>query len=107
MVSLRGTHNVDEEMEEMRVEARKSMGVTNFTIKQLVTSPALKLPIIIACLLQITQQWSGINAVSPLCSGPQAPTLSPTLMHSPLSHSHLLINLDLHPFITQLPSQQS
>ena len=41
-----------------------------------------------------------------LCSGPQAPTLSPTLMHSPLSHSHLLINLDSHPFVTQSPSHQ-
>lgn len=68
MVRLRGTHNVDEEMEEMRVEARKSMGVANFTLKQLVTSPSLKLPIIIACLMQITQQWSGINAVSSLSS---------------------------------------
>ncbi|KAL8601881.1 hypothetical protein ACOMHN_020616 [Nucella lapillus] len=63
MVALRGTHNVEEEMEEMRVEARKSMGVENFSLKQLLTSPALKLPIIIACLLQVTQQWSGINAV--------------------------------------------
>ena len=91
MVSLRGTHSVDEEMEEMRVEARKSMGVTNFTIKQLVTSPALKLPIIIACLLQITQQWSGINAVSPLfwSTGP-----------------HSLTNLNAQPFITQSPSHQ-
>lgn len=63
MVSLRGTQNIEEEMEEMRVEARKSMGVSNFSIKQLVTSPALKLPLIIACILQVTQQWSGINAV--------------------------------------------
>jgi SP family facilitated glucose transporter-like MFS transporter 1 len=58
---------VEEEVEEMRVEARKSVGVTNYSLKQLLTSPALKLPVIIACVLQISQQWSGINAV---CSSP-------------------------------------
>lgn len=63
LVRFRGTHSVDEEMEEMRVESRKSVGVGNYTIKQLITSPALKLPLIIACVLQIAQQWSGINAV--------------------------------------------
>ncbi|XP_076451529.1 solute carrier family 2, facilitated glucose transporter member 3-like [Babylonia areolata] len=63
LVRIRGTHNVEEEMEEMRVEARKTAGVTNFSIKELVTSPALRLPVIIACLLQVFQQWSGINAV--------------------------------------------
>lgn len=51
-------------MEEMRAESKKSAGVTNYTIKQLVTSPNLRLPLIIACLIQVTQQWSGINAVS-------------------------------------------
>ncbi|KAK7093689.1 solute carrier family 2, facilitated glucose transporter member 1-like [Littorina saxatilis] len=62
--SLRGgDHNIEEEMEEMRVEARKSQGIKNFTIKELVTSPSLRLPVIIACLIQVVQQWSGINAV--------------------------------------------
>ncbi|XP_076472467.1 solute carrier family 2, facilitated glucose transporter member 3-like [Babylonia areolata] len=63
MERLRGTSYVEEEIEEMRVEGRKSMGVTNFTLKQLVTSPSLRLSVVIACVLQTTQQWSGINAV--------------------------------------------
>ncbi|PVD36656.1 hypothetical protein C0Q70_03642 [Pomacea canaliculata] len=63
LIRIRGTHDVDEEMEEMRAESKKSAGVTNYTIKQLVTSPNLRLPLIIACLIQVTQQWSGINAV--------------------------------------------
>lgn len=63
LIRFRGSHNVDEEMEEMRVESRKSVGVGNYSLKQLITSPALKLPIIIACILQVSQQWSGINAV--------------------------------------------
>ncbi|KAL8597083.1 hypothetical protein ACOMHN_057572 [Nucella lapillus] len=63
MERLRGTTNVDAEIEEMRVEGRKSMGVTSFTLKQLVTSPSLRLPVLIACVLQTTQQVSGINAV--------------------------------------------
>ena len=48
----------------MRAESNKSAGVANYTLKQLLTSPALKLPVIIACVLMIAQQWSGINAVS-------------------------------------------
>ncbi|WAR13754.1 GTR1-like protein [Mya arenaria] len=62
LVKLRGYDNVEEEMEEMRVEARRASSVEQFTLKKLLTTPELKLPIIIACTLQVAQQWSGINA---------------------------------------------
>ena len=61
---LRGYQDVEDEVEEMRVEARKQSSVKTFTLKQLLTTPELKLPIIIAVICQVAQQWSGINAVS-------------------------------------------
>ena len=61
---LRGYHDVNDEIEEMRVEARKASSVQTFTLKQLLTTPELKMPIIIAVVCQVAQQWSGINAVS-------------------------------------------
>ncbi|GFO21975.1 hypothetical protein PoB_004848000 [Plakobranchus ocellatus] len=63
LARFRGTDNISDEIEEMRVEARRSVGVKNYTIKELVTTPELRMPVIIACVLQIGQQWSGINAV--------------------------------------------
>jgi len=63
-VRLRGYKEVDSEMEEMRQEARRATSIKTFTLKQLLTAPELKLPVIIACFLQVSQQWSGINAVS-------------------------------------------
>ncbi|KAH9510278.1 Solute carrier 2, facilitated glucose transporter member 3 [Bulinus truncatus] len=60
---FRGTENVSDEIEEMRIEASKSVGVKNYSLKELLTAPELRMPVIIACVLQISQQWSGINAV--------------------------------------------
>ena len=66
LVKLRGYDDVEEEMEEMRVEARKAEAVETFSMKKLLSSPELKLPLIIAVIMQVAQQWSGINAVSNL-----------------------------------------
>ncbi|KAK3603513.1 hypothetical protein CHS0354_030370 [Potamilus streckersoni] len=60
---LRGRNDVENEIEEMRSEAKKASSIKQFTLKELLTTPELKLPIIIACLMQVAQQWSGINAV--------------------------------------------
>lgn len=60
---LRGYLDVEDEIDEMKVEARKSQSVEEFSLKKLLTTPELRLPIIIACCLQIAQQFSGINAV--------------------------------------------
>ena len=61
---LRGYEDVEDEIDEMKVEARKQQSVKLFSIKQLLTAPDLRVPVIIACVGQISQQWSGINAVS-------------------------------------------
>jgi hypothetical protein len=61
---FRGYLDVEDEIDEMKVEARKSQSVEEFSLKKLLTTPELRVPIIIACCLQIAQQFSGINAVS-------------------------------------------
>ncbi|CAL1535382.1 unnamed protein product [Lymnaea stagnalis] len=63
LIKFRGTDNVSDEIEEMKMEAKKSHGVKNYSLKELLTAPELRMPVIIACVLQISQQWSGINAV--------------------------------------------
>ncbi|XP_071109749.1 solute carrier family 2, facilitated glucose transporter member 4-like [Haliotis cracherodii] len=63
MQKLRGYDNVEDEMGEMRAEAKKSRNARNFTLKDLLTTPELRMPTVIACVGQISQQWSGINVV--------------------------------------------
>lgn len=57
-----GYDHIEEEIEDMKVEARKASSVKTFTMKKLLVTPELKLPLIIAIVVQIAQQWSGINA---------------------------------------------
>lgn len=63
MRKLTGYEDVEDELDEMKKEARKSQSIESFTIKKLLTTPELRLPIVIACALQAGQQASGINAV--------------------------------------------
>lgn len=57
--------DVDADMEEMDTEdQQKSSGENpSFTTKMLLTSPDLRRPLFIAAMLQVIQQFSGINAV--------------------------------------------
>ncbi|CAE1284389.1 SLC2A1 [Acanthosepion pharaonis] len=59
---FRGTSDVSEELEEMNLEASK-LPEAPFKVKELLTSRVHRLPVIIACLMMVFQQWSGINAV--------------------------------------------
>ncbi|BFZ23720.1 hypothetical protein BsWGS_26759 [Bradybaena similaris] len=63
LVKFRGSDNVSDEIDEMRTEAQRTVGDKNYTLKQLLTTPELRMPVIIACVLQTAQQWSGVNAV--------------------------------------------
>ena len=62
----RKTDDVYNDMEEMDTEHHHQAAGTkqSFTLKQLVTSADLRRPLYIACMLQLAQQFSGINAVS-------------------------------------------
>ena len=63
---LRKSDDVSEDIEEMKNEQQEQAESSDetFTLKKLVTSADLRLPLIIAVVLQVIQQFSGINAVS-------------------------------------------
>lgn len=64
LVRLRGTEDVDDDIKEMKEEGRKMAMEKKVTILELFRSPNYRQPIIIAIILQLSQQLSGINAVS-------------------------------------------
>ncbi|XP_041944481.1 solute carrier family 2, facilitated glucose transporter member 1 [Alosa sapidissima] len=60
---LRGTSDVSADMQEMKEESRQMMREKKVTIPELFRSPLYRQPMIIAIMLQLSQQLSGINAV--------------------------------------------
>ncbi|XP_037683432.1 solute carrier family 2, facilitated glucose transporter member 1 [Choloepus didactylus] len=60
---LRGTADVTRDLQEMKEESRQMMREKKVTILELFRSPAYRQPILIAVVLQLSQQLSGINAV--------------------------------------------
>lgn len=64
-MKLRGTDEVSEDIQEMREESQKMMREKKVTIAELFRSPVYRQPMIVAIMLQLSQQLSGINAVSP------------------------------------------
>uniref|UniRef100_A0A3B5KTE2 Major facilitator superfamily (MFS) profile domain-containing protein n=1 Tax=Xiphophorus couchianus TaxID=32473 RepID=A0A3B5KTE2_9TELE len=63
LIKLRGTDEVSEDIQEMREESQKMMREKKVTIPELVRSPIYRQPILVAVMLQLSQQLSGINAV--------------------------------------------
>ncbi|XP_027002827.1 solute carrier family 2, facilitated glucose transporter member 1 [Tachysurus fulvidraco] len=60
---LRGTSDVSSDMQEMKEESRQMMREKKVSILELLTSRIYRQPLIIAVVLQLSQQLSGINAV--------------------------------------------
>lgn len=52
------------DMQEMKEESRQMMREKKVTIVELIRSPLYRQPLVIALVLQLSQQLSGINAVS-------------------------------------------
>ncbi|XP_024272406.2 solute carrier family 2, facilitated glucose transporter member 3 isoform X2 [Oncorhynchus tshawytscha] len=63
LVRLRGCEDVSDDIQEMKEEGMKMGMEKKVTIPELFRSPAYRQPIIIAIILQLSQQLSGINAV--------------------------------------------
>lgn len=61
---LRGTIEVHDEMDEMRAEYEAMKLVPKTTLKEMLTNPSLRAPLIIAVMMMLAQQLSGINAVN-------------------------------------------
>lgn len=60
---LRGTTDVREDIEEMRIEQEQHLREEHISIKTLLQTYELRTPLIISLVLQMVQQFSGINAV--------------------------------------------
>ena len=63
LVKLRGTTEVEEEMEEMKNEAAEQKAAGQMTIPQLFRERSIRWQLITILLMMVAQQLSGINAV--------------------------------------------
>lgn len=64
LTRLRGHSDVEDDIREMKEEALKMSMEKKVSIPELFRNSAYRQPIIIAIVLQLSQQLSGINAVS-------------------------------------------
>ncbi len=64
LTRLRGHSHVEDDIREMKEEALKMSMEKKVSILELFRNSAFRQPIIIAIILQLSQQLSGINAVS-------------------------------------------
>ncbi|XP_034280149.2 solute carrier family 2, facilitated glucose transporter member 1 isoform X1 [Pantherophis guttatus] len=60
---LRGTTDVGQDLQEMKEESRQMLQEKKVTIFELFRSPIYRQPLLVAIILQLSQQLSGINAV--------------------------------------------
>uniref|UniRef100_A0A8D9BTA7 Glucose transporter type 1 n=2 Tax=Cacopsylla melanoneura TaxID=428564 RepID=A0A8D9BTA7_9HEMI len=60
---LRGTTQIEVDIEEMRVEQIAQQGENSMSMSELLCSATLRQPLIIGVVMQLSQQFSGINAV--------------------------------------------
>lgn len=82
---LRGTQDVLQDIQEMQEESAKMSQEKKVTVIELFRSPNYRQAIIIAIVLQLSQQLSGINAVSYLAFLPHLLSLSFLWLHLHLS----------------------
>lgn len=64
LVRLRGSEDVSKDLQEMKEESAKMAKEKKVTILELFRSASYRQPLLIAVMLQLSQQLSGINAVS-------------------------------------------
>lgn len=64
MKKLRASREVEEDIEEMRAEEQAQQAESKISMTELICSPTLRAPLIIGVVMQLSQQLSGINAVS-------------------------------------------
>ena len=60
---MRSSQDVEDDIEEMRAEEVAQRAEAKITMWELIRSPTLRLPLVIAIVMQLSQQLSGINAV--------------------------------------------
>ena len=65
---LRASNQVEADIEEMRAEEQAQQTESAISMTELICSPTLRTPLVIGVVMQLSQQLSGINAVSTRCS---------------------------------------
>lgn len=63
LVKLRGTTEIDAEIDDMHAEDRAERQERKFTFMDLIKTDALRTPLVIGIVMHLSQQLSGINAV--------------------------------------------
>lgn len=63
LTKIRGTSEIDDEINDMHAEDRAERQQEKFTIKELFKSQPLRTPLIIGIVMHLSQQLGGINAV--------------------------------------------
>ncbi|KAK3571202.1 hypothetical protein QTP86_004907 [Hemibagrus guttatus] len=63
LLRLRGSHDIEDDVREMKEEASKMAMEKKVSILELFSNPIYRQPIIIAIVMNLSQQLSGINAV--------------------------------------------
>lgn len=61
---FRGEDDVEADIVEMKREIAEQQNEPAWTLKELLTSRTLRLPLMLVCVLAVAQQLSGINMVS-------------------------------------------
>lgn len=64
LVHIRGNDDIEDDVREMKEEASKMAMEKKVSILELFRNPIYRQPIIIAIVMNLSQQLSGINAVS-------------------------------------------
>ena len=64
MTKLRNSTDIEDDIDEMRAEEQAQRAEAKITMCELIRSPTLRLPLVIAIVMQLSQQLSGINAVT-------------------------------------------
>ena len=60
---LRNSKDIEDDIEEMKAEELAQKAEAKIGLCELLRSPSLRLPLLIAVVMQLSQQLSGINAV--------------------------------------------
>ncbi|TRY63220.1 hypothetical protein TCAL_11317 [Tigriopus californicus] len=60
---LRNSKDIDDDIDEMKTEEQAQRAEAKINVCELLRSPSLRLPLLIAVVMQLSQQLSGINAV--------------------------------------------
>nr|CAD7456793.1 unnamed protein product [Timema tahoe] len=90
---LRASNQVEEDIEEMRAEERAQSAEATISMRELICSPTLRAPLIIGVVMQLSQQLSGINAVSVTSDLPYTPNSCQGSLLSLVFYDKMVINV--------------